>query len=140
MKLVGKVVKKKGSLATILVTKVLPCGNNCRNCSAGCKHFSIHIQTDVDNNINEGDIVDVIQKDEALLNSRVMQYAIPAVLILGTITSVQLIPQIQSKGGASALALLASIIVSQLILVIYDNMKMKKNSNHFIIKEKHILK
>lgn len=135
MNLIGKIVKKKGSSATILVTKILPCGNNCRNCSAGCKHFSIHIQTEVDNDINEGDIVDVLQKDEELLNSRVMQYAIPAGLILSTIIAVQLIPQIQNKGGASALALVASIIVSHLISTIYDKMKMKKNSNHYIIKK-----
>lgn len=136
MKLIGKVEKKNGNIATILVTKVLPCGDSCKNCSAGCKHFSIHIQTEVDNSINEGDIVDVKQRDEVLLNSRVMQYVLPAILLIGSIIIVQLIPQIQNKGVASALALLVSVIASQFISKVYDKMKMKNNSTHFIINQR----
>lgn len=137
MNLIGKVEKKKGNLATISVTKVLPCGDSCKNCSAGCKHYSIYIQTEVENSINEGDIVDVKQKDESLLNTRLMQYVIPTILLLGSIIIVELIPQIQNKGAASAFALLASIIASQFISKFYDKIKMKNNAKHFIVKQKY---
>lgn len=136
MNLIGKIEKKKGNLATILITKVLPCGDNCKNCSAGCKHYSIHIQTEVDSSINEGDIVDVKQKNESLLNSRVMQYATPTVLLLGSIIIVQIVPRIQNKGAASALALLVSLILSQFVQKLYDKIKMKSNAKHFIVKQK----
>lgn len=136
MALIGIIEKKKGDTATILVKKILPCGDKCKNCNAGCKLYSIHIQTEVNNNLKEGDCVKVLQKDEAAINSSIVQFAIPALLLIGSIIIVQLLPQIQNKGAATALAVLASIIATQLLLKIYDKLQMKKNAVHFIVGEK----
>lgn len=136
MALIGIIEKKKGNTATILVKKVLPCKDKCKNCSAGCKLYSIHIQKEVSDDINEGDCVKVLQKGEAALNSSVIQVVITACLVIGSIIIVQLIPQLKNKGIATALALLASIIMTQFTLKLYDKMQMKKNAIHFILGEK----
>lgn len=133
MALIGKIEKKKDNTAIILVKKILPCGDNCKSCSAGCKFYSIYIQTEVSDDINVGDIVNVKQKDDATLNNRIMQYALPVTLIMGSIIIVNIIPQFENKGLASALAVLGSIIAAQFALKIYDKLQMKKNANHFVV-------
>jgi positive regulator of sigma E activity len=136
MALIGLIEKKNGDMATILIKKVLPCGDKCKNCNAGCKLYSIHIQTMVNNSLKEGDYVKVLQKDDANMNNSVVQYAIPALLLIGSIIIVNLLPQIHNKGMATLLAVLASTAATQVLLKLYDKMQMKKNAVHFIIGEK----
>lgn len=136
MALIGIIEKKKGDTATILVKKVLPCGDKCKNCSAGCKLYSIHIQTEVDDNLKVGDCIKVQQKSEAATNSSIVQVAIPALLLIGSIITVQILPQIQNKGAATALAVLASITITHFALKLFDKMNMKKNATNFILGEK----
>lgn len=136
MALIGIIEKKKKNTATILVKKVLPCGDKCRNCSAGCKLYSIHIQKEVGDDFMEGDCLKVLQKDEKALNSSVVQVAIPVILIAGSIIIAQLIPGIENKGAATGLSVLASIVGTQFLLKVYDKMQMKKNAEHFILGEK----
>lgn len=136
MALIGIIEKKKGDIATILVKKILPCGDKCKNCNAGCKLYSIHIQTEVDKNLIIGDCVKVLQKDKLSLNRSIVQFAVPALLLIGSIIIVYLLPQIQNKGIATALAVLASTIATQVVLKLYDKLQMKKNAVHFIVGEK----
>lgn len=137
MALIGIIEEKKGETATILVKKVLPCGDKCKNCSAGCNLYNIHIQVEVDNNLKEGDCIKIQQKSEAATNSSIVQVAIPTLLLIGSIITVQMIPQVQNKGAATALAVVASIIVAQYVIKLYDKMNMKKNATNFIIGEKY---
>ena len=136
MALIGIIEKKKGDIATILVKKVLPCGDKCRNCSAGCKLYNIHIQTKVNNDLKEGDCIKVQQKSEAATKSSIVQVVIPVLLLISSIAIVQLLPQIQNKDAGTALSVLASIIVAQFVIKIYDKINMKKNATNFIVGEK----
>ena len=133
MKLTGKIETIKGNLATILVTKELPCGDKCRSCSAGCKHFSLHIQKEVDENVMIGDIVKVEQKGDAPINNTFIRYAIPVALIACSLIIVELLPIKENVPGILTLAILISIIASYFISKIYDKMLMKRISKHYII-------
>lgn len=136
MKLTGKVEEKKGNLATILVTKVLPCGDKCRNCSAGCKHYSLHIQTEVDDDVNKSDIVNVEQKEGAPVNNTLIRYAIPVVLIICSLIIVELLPIKGNLSAIQTLTIVVSIIASYFITKTYDKIQMKKISKYYIITKK----
>ena len=133
MKLTGKVEEKKGNLATILVTKVLPCGDKCRSCSAGCKHYSLHIQSEVEENVNIGDIVKVEQKGDAPVNNTFIRYAIPVAFIACSLIIVELLPIKENISAILALAILISIIASYYISKFYDKVQMKRISKHYTI-------
>ena len=77
-----------------------------------------------------------MQKDKLSLNRSIVQFAVPALLLIGSIIIVYLLPQIQNKGIATALAVLASTIATQVVLKLYDKLQMKKNAVHFIVGEK----
>ncbi len=131
MALIGKIEKKKGSTATIYIKKVLPCGDNCRNCSAGCKHYSARIEKDVEDHIVEGDYVEIIAEGEVTAKSGAVLYALSAFLVVSSVIVVQLLPGLKNKEGFSALAVVASLIAAQLVLKLNDKHKMQKNSKMF---------
>lgn len=133
MALIGKIEKKKGTTATIYIKKVLPCGDNCRNCSAGCKHYSARIEKEVEDNIKEGDYVEIRAQGEVTAKSSAMFYALSAFLVICSVIIVQILPGIKNKDSISALAVIASLIAAQLVLKLIDKHKMKKNSEFFQI-------
>ncbi len=131
MALIGKIEKKKGTTATIYIKKVLPCGDNCRNCSAGCKHYSARIEKHVEENVKEGDYVEIIAEGEVTAKSSAMLYALSASLLVTSVVVVQLLPGINNKEGFSALAVIVSLITAQLFIKLNDKHKMQKNSEKF---------
>nr|WP_300089905.1 SoxR reducing system RseC family protein [Sedimentibacter sp.] len=131
MALIGKIEKKKGTTATIYIKKVLPCGDNCRNCTAGCKHYSARIEKEVEDNIKEGDYVEIRAQGEVTAKSSAMLYALSAILVICSVIIVQMLPGIKNKESISALAVIVSIIAAQLVLKLIDKQKMKKNSELF---------
>lgn len=131
MGLIGKIEKKKGTTATIYIKKVLPCGDNCRNCSAGCKHYSARIEKHVEENVKEGDYVEIIAEGEVTAKSSAMLYALSASLVVTSVVVVQLLPGINNKEGFSALAVIVSLITAQLFIKLNDKHKMQKNSEKF---------
>ncbi|MGB4440012.1 MAG: SoxR reducing system RseC family protein [Sedimentibacter sp.] len=137
MAFIGKIEGKEGKSATILVKKTAPCGDNCKSCSAGCKLYNTHIQTDVDDDINEGDYVEISSESDVVLSNSIM-HALPVILIIISVIAVQLLPFVQNREIASALAVLLSLIVSQFILKFYDKKKMKSNTRLFKIGKKVI--
>ncbi|WP_019227549.1 SoxR reducing system RseC family protein [Sedimentibacter sp. B4] len=133
MALIGKIEKKKGTTATIYIKKVLPCGDNCRNCSAGCKHYSTRIEKHVEDNVKEGDYVEIIAEGEVTAKSSAMLYALSASLVVTSVVVVQLLPGLKNKEGFSALAVIVSLIAAQLFIKLNDKHKMQKNSEKFKI-------
>lgn len=133
MAFIGKIEKKKGTTATIYIKKVLPCGDNCRNCSAGCKHYSTHIEKEVEDNVKEGDYIEIIAEGEVTAKSSAMLYALSAFLVVTSVVVVQLLPGLKNKEGFSALAVIVSLIAAQLFLKLNDKHKMQKNSEKFKI-------
>ncbi|HBD63168.1 MAG TPA: hypothetical protein DC038_01905 [Clostridiales bacterium] len=136
MKFTGMVEKKRGSVAVILVKKVLPCGDSCRSCSVGCKFYSMHIQTEVADDINEGDYVSVEQKSEVADNSGITRYVISAAMIALSVLLVQLIPQVRNSSSILASAMLISAIASHYVQKYCDKISMKKNAENFIVGKK----
>ncbi len=133
MAFTGMVEKKKGSMAVILVKKVLPCGDSCRSCSAGCKFCSMHIQTEVADDINEGDCVSVEQKSEVADNGGITRYAISVAMIALAVIFVQLIPQVRDSSSILALAILIFALASHYVQKYCDKISMKKNAENFIV-------
>lgn len=136
MAFIGKIERKEGKSATISVKKIAPCGDNCRNCSAGCKLYNTYIQTDVDDDIKEGDYVEISAKNDVVPNNTILQYAEPVILIIVSTILVHLLPFVKNKGMASAVAILSSLIVSQFILKGHDKKKMKNNASSFKVGKK----
>lgn len=136
MAFTGMVEKKKGSMAVILIKKMLPCGDSCRSCSAGCKFYSLHIQTEVADDINEGDYVSVEQKSEVADNNGIISYVISAAMIALSVLLVQLIPQVRNSSSILASAILISAIASHCVQKYCDKISMKKNAENFIVGKK----
>jgi positive regulator of sigma E activity len=136
MALIGKIEKKKGSSATIYIKKVLPCGDNCRNCSAGCKHYSARIEKDIEDDIVEGDYVEIFAEGEVTAKSSAVLYALSAFLVIASVVVVQMLPGLKNKEGFSALAVMASLIAAQIFIKLNDKHKMQKNSNKFKVGNK----
>jgi len=137
MAFIGKIEKKEGKTATILVKKVAPCGDNCKKCSAGCYLYSTYIQTDVGDDVHAGDYVEISAECEAAFNKSLYQYTVPVILMIGSVILVQLMPRIQNKSMVSALAVIFSLIISQFVLNFYDKKKMKNNARLFKVGKKY---
>ena len=136
MNLIGKVEKKEGKIATIFIKNEVPCKEKCRNCSAGCNLFSVRIKTEVSDDVNEGDYVNIESKGEVEKNNRMMQYLVPVVLIIISIAAVQLLSYNKNKEAFTALAVLLSLIAAQVILKLNDKYKAKKYAELFYIGDK----
>lgn len=131
MALIGKIEKKNGSVATIYIKKVLPCGDNCRNCSAGCKHYSARIEKEVEDDICVGDYVEMFAEGEVAEKSSIMLYALSAVLVVFSVAAVQLLPGLKNKDVISAVAVIFAIVAAQYVLKLNDKHKMQNNSKMF---------
>lgn len=137
MTLIGKIEQKEGKTATILVKKIAPCGDKCKNCSAGCNLYSTHIQTEVADDVNVGDYVEIRSDSDVVINNSIMQYAVPVILIIISTIVVQLLPFFQNKEMATALAVVLSLIASQFVLKFIDKNKMQNNARLFHVGKKY---
>ncbi|WMJ78923.1 MULTISPECIES: hypothetical protein [unclassified Sedimentibacter] len=59
--------------------------------------FGIYIQANVVEDIKPGDYETIIEKGSFVLDSRIMFYAISTIIIVGSVTAVQMFPCIQNK-------------------------------------------
>lgn len=134
--LIGKVETKNGKLATILVKKVVPCGDNCKNCSAGCKTFRVYIQTDVSDDVNVGNIIEIKAQGEAVFKHSFVTYAIYIIFMISFIAIVQFLPDIQNKNLLSVLTGIVSLIVADFIIKLYDKRRMKENAQFYLVGKK----
>ena len=136
MKYIGRIESRDGHTAIISVKKVLPCKDSCRSCSAGCKYYKTHIQTEVADDIKEGDYVNIERKAETSDKSEIIRYIIPTAMIVLAVVLVQLIPTARSNGLILALAILFSVISSHFVQRYYDRTYMKRNAKNFVVGKK----
>lgn len=136
MKYIGRIESRDGHTAIISVKKVLPCKDSCRSCSAGCKYYETHIQTEVADDIKEGDYVNIERKAETSDKSEIIRYIIPTAMIVLAVVLVQLIPAARSNGLILALAILFSVISSHFVQRYYDRTYMKRNAKNFVVGKK----
>lgn len=134
---VGKIEKINGNKATILVKRISACGDNCASCSSACKVNGIKIETEVTDDIQVGDYVEITTENDVMFKHILMLYGMPLVLMIGTIFIVNALMNGNSnKDAISALAGLASLVVSHFILKSYDKNEMKKNSIKYTVAKK----
>lgn len=131
MALIGKIEKKKGSTAIIYIKKVLPCGDKCKNCSAGCKNYSAYIEKEVEDDIHEGDYVEILAEGEVTAKSSAVLYGLSAIFMISSVSVVQMLPGISNKEGFSALAVVFSLLAAQFLFKLNNKHKMKENSKRF---------
>jgi len=133
---VGKIEKIDGNKATVSVKRVTACGENCKSCGASCKVNSVSIETDVTDEFEVGDYVEITTENEVMFKHILMLYGTPFALMMITIGMVQLLSDSPNKDMISAVASVASLIVSYFILKTYDKKEMKKNTLKFTLGKK----
>lgn len=136
MALIGIIEKKKGKDATILIKKELPCRDRCRHCSAGCHLYSERIVTQVADDLQPGNRVEIESRGEAEKANRRLQYLLPLTLIAVSIAAVQLLSVFKNKEAFSALGVVISLVASQIVLYLHDKRSMKDKSSKFLIGKK----
>lgn len=136
---VGKIEKIDGNKAVISVKRVSACGDNCKGCSSACKVNSVIVETDisdVNEDINVGDYVEIKAENEVMLKHILVLYGLPLLLMVITVFIVQALLESPNKDIISAVASLFSLIVSFFLLKAYDKNEMKKNVLKFTVGKK----
>lgn len=137
MEQVGKIEKIEGNKVTVSVKRVSACGDNCKGCGSSCKQPSVIFETDYNGDYEVGDFVEITTENDVMLKQIAMLYGIPFIIMLATIGVVQmLIFNNPNKDLISAVASVASLLVSFFILKVYDNKEMKKNTLKFTLGRK----
>lgn len=136
MEQVGKIEKIEGNKATVSVKRVSACGDNCKGCSSACKQPSIIFETEVQDGYEIGDYVEITTENEVVFKQIAMLYGVPFLIMMATIGIVQLLLDSPNKDMISALASVASLVVSFFILKAYDKKEMKKNTLKFTLGRK----
>ncbi len=133
---VGKIEKIEGNKATISVKRVSACGDNCKSCGSSCTQKSIIIESDVTQEYQVGDYVEITTESEVLMKHILFLYGVPLLIMIATIGVVQLLLDNPNKDIISAVASLLSLVVSYFILKAYDRKEMAKNVLKFTIGKK----
>lgn len=133
---VGRIEKIEGTKATVSVKRVSACGENCKGCSSACKQPSVVFETEMNGDYKVGDYVEITTENEVVFKQIFMLYGIPFLIMMATIVIVQLLSHSPDKDIISAVASVASLIVSFFILKAYDKKEMKKNTLKFTLGRK----
>ena len=64
---VGKIEKIDGNKAIVSVKRVSACGDNCKSCGSSCNQKSITIETDITQDYQVGDYVEITTESEVLM-------------------------------------------------------------------------
>lgn len=135
MLLIGKIEKKSKNNATILVKRKLPC-ERCKRCSAGCYLYNVHIQKELDSDYNVGDIIELKATKDLSNRNNILNYGLPIAMTISLMVAVMFIPIIKNKDLALFVSLIASLIISGIIINIYDKKKMKEYGHFYEIIKK----
>lgn len=136
---IGKIEKIDGNKAVISVKRVTACGDSCKSCSSACTVKSVIIETDISDvkdEINVGDYVEISAENEVMLKHIAVLYGLPLLLMLVTVLIFQMILKGPNKDIISAVASLFSLVISFFLLKAYDKREMKKNVLKFTVGKK----
>ena len=134
---VGKIEKIQGNKATVSVKRVSACGDNCKGCSSACKQPTVYFETDITQEYEVGDYVEITTENEVMLKHIAVIYGIPLIVMIITIGIVQIMLNTNpNKDIISAVASVLSLVVSYFILKAYDSKEMKKNILKFTLGRK----
>jgi sigma-E factor negative regulatory protein RseC len=104
---IGKIEKIEGNKAVISVKRVTACGDSCKSCSSACKVKSVIVETDISDvrdEINVGDYVEIRAENEVMLKHIAVLYGLPLLLMLITVFVFQMILKGPNKDILSAVA------------------------------------
>lgn len=134
---VGKVEKKEGNMATILVKRVSACGDNCKSCGSSCNIRGININIEVTDDINIGDFVEISTETNIMLKHILVLYGTPLVIMLGTIFMFMIILKNNKNSDLiSGLAGIASLFFSHILLKKYDKKELEQNTVKYTVAKK----
>lgn len=133
---VGKIINIKNNIATLSVVRPSGCGGGCKTCGGGCKNESILIETEINDDYSVGDYVEITTENDVAFKHILALYGIPFSILIATIVLFQLVLTGPNKDIISAIASLASLIVSFFIIKLYDKTQMKNNALKFTLGRK----
>ena len=130
----GKVLKIEKGHAEILVKRVLPCGDACRKCSAGCYIEADTIKVKSTEELRQGDLLEVIvEKGKGSINE-MQRYVISIVTMLLAVVIAYFAAPAEYKAQFSGAALFAGIVLSHFAVKEAEKMALKRGSvRHTII-------
>lgn len=130
MECTGRVVRLKGGLAEVDISRTSACGGDCGKC-AGCPSTVVTIDAVNEVNAGIGQVVEVDSPERNMLLAAAIIYAVPLLLLIATYIAVySCISSRSVSSSAELIGLMAGIIVLMiyfLTLRFVDRRLMKKS-------------
>lgn len=130
----GKVLKVENGHAEILVKRVLPCGDACRKCSAGCYIEADIIKVKAGEDVRFGDLLEIlVEKGKGSISETMRNGISLGVMFLSVITAYLLSPS-EYKAQFSGIALFAGILLSHFAVKEAEKIALRRGSvKHTVI-------
>ena len=130
----GKVLKVEKGHAEILVKRVLPCGDACRKCSAGCYLESDVIKVNISEGMKAGDLLEILVEKGKGSISEIQRYGISLAAMFLTVVIAYVAAPVEYKAQASGAAIFAGIILSHFAVKEAEKIAQRRGSvKHTII-------
>lgn len=130
----GKVLKVKKGHAEILVKRVLPCGDACRKCSAGCYIESDVIKVKIHEGMKTGDLLEILVEKGKGSITEIERYGISFAAMLLSVVIAYIAAPAEYKAQVSGAALFVGIILSHFAVKESEKIAVRKGSvKHTII-------
>lgn len=130
----GKVLKVEKGHAEILVKRVLPCGDACRKCSAGCYIESDVIKVKVHEGMKTGDLLEILVEKGKGSITEIERYGISFAAMLLSVVIAYIAAPAEYKAQVSGAALFVGIILSHFAVKEAEKIAVRRGSvKHTII-------
>jgi hypothetical protein len=130
----GKVLKVKKGHAEILVKRVLPCGDACRKCSAGCYIESDVIKVKIHEGMKTGDLLEILVEKGKGSITEIERYGISFAAMLLSVVIAYIAAPAEYKAQVSGAALFVGIILSHFAVKEAEKIAVRRGSvKHTII-------
>lgn len=126
MEQIGEVVELNGKKALVRIQRTSSCGENCAECSGGCKPTSSVVEANNSVSAKVGDTVKMQMNSLAFMSLAFIGYILPVIVCIATYFIVSSFTNNVVIADASAIG---SLIAVLLIFFIVD--KLPKKSNLF---------
>lgn len=124
----GKVLEVDKGHAKILVKRVLPCGDACRKCSAGCYIESDVIKVKATEGMKAGDLLEMLVEKGKGSITEIERYGISLAAMLLAVVIAYLAAPSEYKAQVSGAALFAGIILSHFAVKEAEKLAVRRGS------------
>lgn len=130
----GKVLKVDKGHAEILVKRVLPCGDACRKCSAGCYIESDVIKVKMAKGMKTGDLLEILVEKGKGSITEMERYGISLAAMLLAVVAAYIAAPVEYKVQVSGAALFVGIILSHFAVKEAEKIAVRRGSvKHTIV-------